>query len=77
MQVSKHKKVLIAFFDVYDSREEMSTELIESAYKMGGLCFQKDITIMKKICSLVILSMRESVPNCTQKVMKLFLSPAT
>lgn len=48
MQVSEHKKVLIAFFDVYDSREEMSTELIESAYKMGGLCFQKDITIMKK-----------------------------
>lgn len=43
----ENKKVLIAFFDVYESREEMSTELIESAHKMGGLCFQKDIVSVR------------------------------
>lgn len=43
----KNEKVLIAFFDVYEAKEETSTELVEAARKTGGLCFQKDIVNVK------------------------------
>ncbi len=43
----KDEKVLIAFFDVYEANEEASTELVEAARKIGGLCFQKDIVNVK------------------------------
>ncbi len=41
--VKKDKKNVIVFADVFDKNEERSFELMDEAWKMGAICFKKDI----------------------------------
>lgn len=43
---TKHKKAAIVFTDVFEDNEENTYELIESAKKIGAICFKKDILVI-------------------------------
>ena len=43
---SKHKKAVIIFTDVFEDNEESSYELLESAKKIGAICFKKDMLVI-------------------------------
>ena len=38
------RKPLIVFFDVFEDKDEISSELLEKSKRLGAICFQKDIT---------------------------------
>lgn len=42
----KHKDAAIVFTDVFEDNEEKSYELVESAKKLGAVCFKKDILVV-------------------------------
>lgn len=39
----KHRRAAIVFTDVFETNEESSYELVESARQLGAICFKKDI----------------------------------
>ena len=41
------RKPLIVFFDVFEDKDEISSELLEKAKRLRTVCFQKDITEIK------------------------------
>ena len=43
---SRNKKSVIVFTDVFKGNEEKKYELIESAKKLGAICFRKDILVI-------------------------------
>lgn len=40
----RRKKPIVVFFDVFEKNEEVDTELIDRAKRLGCICFSKDIT---------------------------------